>query len=133
MRHLPQLTARPAGVGARLLLVLAVLAGLVAMHHLAPTGVISEGAATAAHLRTHNATAEAVDAPCHHQARDHQCHSHADLCCAAASLSGTPLLPAVAATAVRAATATPPAHRVPGAALGGRAPPSLNQLQLLRI
>ncbi|MFD9569875.1 DUF6153 family protein [Streptomyces sp. NPDC059982] len=59
---------------------------------------------------------------------------HADPACAAPGTAGAPVLPAPAAAPGSPAAATAAALGVlPGPAVCGRAPPSLSQLQLLRI
>ncbi|MEU8460293.1 DUF6153 family protein [Streptomyces sp. NPDC029003] len=59
---------------------------------------------------------------------------HADPACAAPGTAGAPVLPAPAAAPGSPAAATAAALGVlPGPAVCGRAPPSLSELQLLRI
>ncbi|MFG2664557.1 DUF6153 family protein [Streptomyces sp. NPDC048387] len=150
-----------------LLLVLAVLTGLLAMHGLAPgtlprptatahTGAAHHAGATApqppgaargpAHTAGHAGTPAApVTAPeppgdDHGPARTGATphgggHAeHADAACAASGISGAPVLPALSPAPggvpaeAAAALAAPP-----GARAHGRAPPSLSELQLLRI
>ncbi|MEN8652210.1 DUF6153 family protein [Streptomyces sp. 21So2-11] len=138
---------QPFGLRSYLLLVLAVLTGLVAMHGLGPGAAVPVGAHAAA--TSHRASAAghekaiAFDAPCH----DGCIHAddpsdggrgghaeHADATCAAAGTAGAPVLPAPAVLPGRADTQAIPAHGItPGATACGRAPPSLSELQLLRI
>ncbi|MFD3870586.1 DUF6153 family protein [Streptomyces sp. NPDC058623] len=134
--------ARAFGPRARLLLVLAVLTGLVAMHGLGPAPL-----APAAHAPTHGALrasgasghdAPAAD-PCACVHADPQGGSgghteHADATCAAPGTSGPPVLsePARAPGTVTAAPAGPYGV-LTGATACGRAPPSLSELQLLRV
>lgn len=132
------------GLRAHVLLVLAVLAGLVAMHGLGP--VAASAAPGAASAGTHGA-AVAVEAPAHgDEATDCDCShaedhgrgagghaEHADETCAASSTSAAPPLPSLAPAEALA----PPAMDMPAAlfaaASDSRAPPSLSELQLLRI
>ncbi|GLX17594.1 MULTISPECIES: DUF6153 family protein [Streptomyces] len=130
---------RPSGLPARLLLVLAVLTGIVGMHGLGP-GALPPAAA---HAAAHSAAAEHPSAdPCdcvHADGPGHEGPSgghaqHADPTCAASGTSGAPVLHAPAA----APGGIPAGAEVPhGAVLGaracGRAPPSLSELQLLRV
>ncbi|MFJ4775749.1 DUF6153 family protein [Streptomyces sp. NPDC088762] len=133
-----------------LLLVPAVLFGLVAMHGLGPGGVPAaahtsagghHGAgAAAAHDGHHGAGAAAAHDGCVHAGDPSDGGSggghaeHADATCAAAGVAGSPVLPVPAALpgTVHGPT-TPGRGLVPDAAFGGRAPPSLSELQLLRI
>ncbi|MDQ0956673.1 hypothetical protein QFZ66_000551 [Streptomyces sp. B4I13] len=116
----------------RALLVFGLLAGLLAMHALAPGGAVREHAGPG-HMR-----AVAVGAH-EHCAGDHGgCDGghlhHADPTCAAAAVSGAPtlaaLVPDPVAVPVRTDAARSYAARIPDEA---RAPPSLAELQLLRI
>ncbi|CAM5704129.1 DUF6153 family protein [Streptomyces aurantiogriseus] len=121
----------------RALLVLGLLAGLLAMHALAPGGTVHEHAGpqhtTAVHM-----TAAAVSAHDDCAGDGGHCGGgplhHADPACAAAAVSGAPALPALAPGPVAA-----PVHAdavrsyATGAPDGSRAPPSLAELQLLRI
>ncbi|MDN3294348.1 DUF6153 family protein [Streptomyces ficellus] len=141
--------ARPGGVRVRAyaLLVLAVLAGLVAMHGLAPAGSSPAPSHAVAAADAHHGVAAAMGCEgCAHA--EHAGHAqrvahgdagggghaeHADATCAAGGTSTAPALPALApAGAVTCATADLTAL-VPAATPGGRAPPSLSELQLLRI
>ncbi|MGW2667678.1 DUF6153 family protein [Streptomyces sp. NPDC001272] len=164
-----------------LLLVLAVLTGLLAMHGLAP-GTLPRPTATALSGAAHHAgaTAPALSGAAHHAGATapqppgaacgpahtggHAEHpaapataprppgddrgpahtggtphggghaEHADAACAASGISGAPVLPALSPAPggvpaeAAAALAAPP-----GAGAHGRAPPSLSELQLLRI
>ncbi|RSS38400.1 hypothetical protein EF912_34040 [Streptomyces sp. WAC07061] len=131
---------RPSGrPRARLLLVLAVLIGIVGMHGLGP-GALPPAAA---HAAGHSATAGHPSAgPCdcvHADGPDHEGPSgghaqHADPTCAASGTSGAPVLyaPAAASGGIPAGAEAP--HGVVlGARACGRAPPSLSELQLLRV
>ncbi|MEV2216978.1 DUF6153 family protein [Streptomyces sp. NPDC050997] len=116
----------------RALLVLGVLAGLLAMHALAP------GGAGHGHAATPHMTAVAVSAHDDCAGGGGHCGGghlqHADPTCAAAAVSGAPVLPALlpdpVAVPVRADAVCPYAGEAPDSA---RAPPSLAELQLLRI
>ncbi|MBT2510818.1 hypothetical protein J7I98_34375 [Streptomyces sp. ISL-98] len=134
-------TARPGGARAYVLLVLAVLVGVVAMHGLGPAVPVPTHAMPEARHAVAAAAASHADATgcddCVHV--DHDGGStgghaeHADATCAASGTSGAPALPDLSPVGV----VTCPAADVPGAGpaatLGGRAPPSLSELQLLRI
>jgi hypothetical protein len=114
-----------------------VLLGLLGMHGLGPVPV---GVAHSGHDRM-VATAPAdvaVSTPgeCDHEDGGCPGHvDHADSTCASASVAGAPvlvpeLLPDVAAWGAPADAPTSPSGSGPD---GGRAPPSLSELQLLRI
>lgn len=119
------------------LLVCALLLGLLGMHGLGP---IPEAAPAAGHDRMVSAAYTDVMASmpgeCDHGAGGCQGHTdHADPTCASASVAGGPvvapvLLPDVASCA---GAADVPASSVGSDPEGGRAPPSLSELQLLRI
>ncbi|MEU9169857.1 DUF6153 family protein [Streptomyces sp. NPDC048420] len=125
----PQLRTRPPSW--RALLVLGLLVGLLSMHALAPVGGLhTSGSHSAAHMTTVTAV---VDQACHDGCGSGHLH-HADVTCASASVSGGPVLPALAPDP--SATAVLPDDLCSQAAVsqdGARAPPSLAQLQLLRI
>ncbi|WP_407285408.1 DUF6153 family protein [Streptomyces sp. BP-8] len=140
MRQHSRRTARPPAARARVLLVLAVLAGVLAMHGLAPAvPPASAHAAPAAHhaapaaLPAHTEAAGCGDCPHAHHGGAGGHAQHADGTCAAGGTSAAPVLPAPApaGTATCVSAAAPVA--APAASLGGRAPPSLSELQLLRI
>ncbi|KOG28524.1 DUF6153 family protein [Streptomyces resistomycificus] len=125
-----QLLAPPPARSWRALLVLGLWAGLLAMHGLAPGGVVHEHAGP-----LHGTAQVEVQDDCGHGGGCGGGHlAHADATCAAAAVSGAPTLPAlvpdpVAAT-VRAGFVRSYAVAAPDSA---RAPPSLAELQLLRI
>ena len=141
-RHVRRGTG-PQGLRRRVLLVLAVLAGVLAMHGLGPVasaasaGTVSAGthrAAVAAEAPAH--ADDAGECDCSHvddHGREGGHTEHADETCAASGTSAAPVLPALAPSGALA----PPAVDAPTAVLGvtqdGRAPPSLSELQLLRI
>nr|WP_181138751.1 DUF6153 family protein [Streptomyces sp. Ru73] len=118
----------------RALLVLGVLAGLLGMHALAP----APAAAAASHGH-HGMTAATAPAAHHGQCADgcgcgtHRVH-HADATCASGALPGGPVLPdLLPGVVVPPVTADVPRVPAPASERGGRAPPSLAELQLLRI
>ncbi|MFD7057878.1 DUF6153 family protein [Streptomyces sp. NPDC059906] len=127
-------SSRPAG---RLfvLLVLAVLAGVLGMHGLAP-GAMPPGQAGAGHgmVMTAAAGAPHADGGCTHADGGSGHHlDHADGTCAAAG-TGSAYTPPALTGALPAAPAAPaPTGAFPGAPHDGRAPPDLSELQLLRI
>ncbi|MFI6372250.1 DUF6153 family protein [Streptomyces sp. NPDC050546] len=118
----------------RVLCVLGLLVGLLGMHGLAPGGAVPEGA--------HGQEAHS------HQSHAAQAHSqgmsyghcgggsvqHADATCASGALSGGPVLPQLVPDPVPAGVREG-VVRVSAVAEadGARAPPSLAELQLLRI
>ncbi|MFF4490705.1 DUF6153 family protein [Streptomyces sp. NPDC001544] len=127
-----QHSERPPVRWSRMLLVLGVLAGLMAMHALAPGGGLHDNRA---HGGMPHVTAVAG---AHDGCAGDDCGGghlqHADPTCKAAAVSGGPALPALApdpapvpvhAEAARSCGAPTPD--------GARAPPSLAELQLLRI
>ncbi|MGP3689789.1 DUF6153 family protein [Streptomyces sp. IBSNAI002] len=124
---------RPTGPG-RLLLVLAVLAGVLAMHGLgagamAVMPVRAHAVPAAAHGSGDHRTAE----DCSHDAGGHGQVHHADAACAATGIT-TPYAPPALAAALPGAPATAvSATRASAPAESGRAPPDLAELQLLRI
>ncbi|MGW0392759.1 DUF6153 family protein [Streptomyces sp. NPDC003042] len=129
------------------LLVLTVLTGLVAMHGLGPGAVPAAAHAASASSAAHAAPAHHGGTPADSADRQGCLHAtepagkggghaeHADATCAATGTSGAPVLPAPALVPGGAATATAAAGggTVPDATACGRAPPSLSELQLLRI
>lgn len=135
---------KPFGLRARLLLVLAVLAGVVAMHGLGPQAV--PAAAHAAESATGHASAHAaaMTAAGHDGSLPTGTHGapaepggghppHADATCAAAGIGGAPVMPAPGPVTAGPETACAAYGITPETAAGGRPPPSLSELQLLRI
>ncbi|MBT2492930.1 hypothetical protein J7E96_31380 [Streptomyces sp. ISL-96] len=133
---------RPHGVRAYVLLVLAVLAGVVAMHGLGPTVPEASSSAPDAHhaitvaVPSHAGAATCED--CVHIGHDEggvgRHAEHADATCAASGTSAAPVLPAPALTASgTCSTADDVPALLPAATLSGRDPPALSELQLLRI
>ncbi|MTE22111.1 hypothetical protein F0L17_24020 [Streptomyces sp. TRM43335] len=119
------------------MLVVAVLVGLVAMHGLGPFGAPDAA-------RTIPTTGHAISVPtavggfgsdaCVHSGHGAGGHlEHADATCAAGGTSSGPSLPVLLPVATAPAADTAGTPQVPAALLGGRAPPSLSELQLLRI
>lgn len=126
--------ARPPLRRWRALLVLALLAGLMGMHALAPGAAVADD-----HPHTPPPMAAVSVSATHGDcAGEGHCGSghitHADATCSAASVSGGPSLPALVpdlvAGVVRDASPRAYAGSDPE---GARAPPSLAELQLLRI
>ncbi|MEU0738486.1 DUF6153 family protein [Streptomyces sp. NPDC006134] len=122
--------------GGRLLvlLVTAVLGGLLGMHGLAP-GVVP----TAQTAAGHDMAMAAVDGVphagggCAHPDGGPGHLDHADGTCAAAGIGSAYTPPALTGTLPDAPSSPAPAAAASGAPLGGRAPPDLSELQLLRI
>ncbi|WP_344600034.1 DUF6153 family protein [Streptomyces glaucus] len=124
---------RPAG---RLfaLLVLAVLAGVLGMHGLAPGGV--PAARTAAGHEMVMAAADGVphaDGGCAHTDGGSGHLEHADGTCAAAGTASAYTPPMLTGTVPDAPVAPFPPAVATGSSHDGRAPPDLSELQLLRI
>ncbi|MFG2302434.1 DUF6153 family protein [Actinacidiphila glaucinigra] len=117
----------------RVLLVFGLLAGLMSMHALGPSPASASNHRMQA--AAHGATASAQDSDCpdtHHGCNGHP--QHADPTCASAAISGSPTLTAPAALpACLAGELQHETLTAPSTPAGGRAPPSLAQLQLLRI
>ncbi|MGP4047261.1 DUF6153 family protein [Streptomyces sp. 2A115] len=120
------------------LLVCALLLGLIGMHALGPDPAASAGSGhgpTVAAAAPMGVTVSVPD-PCDHGEGGCPGHSdHADPTCVTASVAGSPavmpvMLPDVAAPAGVPDARTSPTGSGPD---GGRAPPSLSELQLLRI
>jgi uncharacterized protein DUF6153 len=140
MSQQPWCAARPRGVRAYVLLMLAVLVGVVAMHGLGPAVPPAQSSAmpNARHAVTAPSHADAAECQdCVHVDHDEGGaggHAeHADATCAASGTSGAPALPALALAGTVTCPAADVPPLVPAATLGGRAPPSLSELQLLRI
>ncbi|MBT2398765.1 DUF6153 family protein [Streptomyces sp. ISL-100] len=125
---------RPAGRGF-VLIVLAVLAGVLAMHGLGPGLAPKASAATHAHgtVMAHEEAAHQAVGDCSHTDGGSGHVNHADATCAAAGLSAPyapPGLPAALDTGPAPVALTGSAAGAPEV---GRAPPDLAELQLLRI
>lgn len=126
-------SGRPSGCPLALL-VLAVLAGVLGMHGLAPGGGLApqtvaghEMAAAVAHEVPH------ADGGCTHTDGGAGHIDHADGTCAAAGTSSAYTPPALAGTVLDAPAALSPTVAITGSLPDGRAPPDLSELQLLRI
>ncbi|GAA3124756.1 DUF6153 family protein [Streptomyces echinatus] len=131
--HSPEQRLRPPLRRYRALSVLAVLIGLLGMHALGPGG----GAAHAEHARGGHRTV-ALGAMDDCPGGDGHCGGgllhHADPSCASGAVYGGPQLPAPGpAPASAAVPSTAPRPCAAPAPDGARAPPSLAELQLLRI
>ncbi|GAA2250585.1 hypothetical protein GCM10010145_17560 [Streptomyces ruber] len=122
----------------RALLLLGLLAGLLGMHALGPADAVASGghsshhsAAVPAHAGMEMAGAAFI---CHGDGSGGGHAQHADATCASGAIGAGPVLPAPMPDPVGSA---PPADHLPGAFAaapdGGRAPPTLAELQLLRI
>ncbi|WP_308405222.1 DUF6153 family protein [Streptomyces sp. B93] len=134
--RLPLRPSRPPLGRVRGLLLLALFAGLFGMHALGPGGAVVDRAQHS----PHSVAAVAL----HSDAGDeYVCHGsgglgghahHADPTCASGALGAGPVLPLPAADAVGAVTSVDgPRGSFAVAPEGGRAPPTLAELQLLRI
>lgn len=115
----------------RALLVLGLLFGVLGMHALAPGGgTAGHESGSAPHMRT---AAVAVDTVCHDGCGSGHLH-HADATCASGAVSGGPALPALVPDPSSGGLGTVDLCAQTAAAQeGARAPPSLAELQLLRI
>jgi hypothetical protein len=128
------------------LLVFGLLVGLVGMHGLATGGSAAARGHGAAVTGGHHSSAAVVhagmpdmwgmrtDSVCRSDSGDGGHVQHTDATCASSALSSGPDLPAPLATAPGTAVPSAAGHRSAVVAqAGGRAPPSLTELQLLRI
>ncbi|MFC9652328.1 DUF6153 family protein [Streptomyces sp. NPDC056937] len=96
----------------------------------------SEPASSVPAPSSHAMAAGTVDGDCAHQRHGGGGHlDHADATCAAAGVGAGPALPTSLASALPSGPLDVPAalRQAPGTATGDRAPPSLSELQLLRI
>ncbi|MFJ8590321.1 DUF6153 family protein [Streptomyces sp. NPDC093598] len=127
-----QRALRPAVRRWHVLCVLGLLAGLLGMHGLAPGGGLSR--------QSHGQQAHALQAavprtqaaPCGHCGDGHV--QHADATCASGAVSGGPVLPPLVADPVPAVVGESAVRAYAFVNTeGARAPPSLAELQLLRI
>jgi len=129
----PQSTLRSCG-----LLVCALLLGLLGMHGLGPVPGAAAGSSEHARMAVvaHTDVMASMPGGCDHGEGGCTGHAnHADPTCASASIAGTPgvmpvLLPDMVARVDSAQALASPVGSGPD---GGRAPPSLSELQLLRI
>lgn len=124
----------------RVLLLLGLLTGLLGMHGLSPGGGLHSHEAMRSARSAHAATVAvgagvgvSIDQACHDGCGSGHLH-HADATCASGAVSGGPVLPALAPdpafTVVGDNAACPDGFASQD---GARAPPSLSELQLLRI
>ncbi|MER7970062.1 DUF6153 family protein [Streptomyces sp. NPDC096080] len=125
--------AMPPAVRWRWALVLALLAGLFAMHALAPGGGGAHPTSTA--VPSHTAMSAAAHGGCADAGQRDGGHvRHADQMCASGAVGGGPALPALTADPSTGVAPAGDMRGCPAAAPdGARAPPSLAALQLLRI
>ncbi|MDJ0347321.1 DUF6153 family protein [Streptomyces sp. H10-C2] len=123
-------------VRARTLLVLVVLAGILAMHGMGSHTAMAATAEhpMAAHMRQAGAPSGAA-APimCGSCGQGAGGHAHADELCVSNALPDTPALPAPAPAPVQVALLAQVCPVAAADAAGGRAPPSLAELQILRV
>jgi hypothetical protein len=128
MTRTEQPTARPPLW--RALLLLGLLIGVLGMHALAPVGGTGGHEGGSAHIAK---VAVVVDTVCHDGCGSGHLH-HADATCASGALSGGPALPALLPDPSGSSTGTADLScQTTAAQEGARAPPSLAELQLLRI
>ncbi|MFD4606318.1 DUF6153 family protein [Streptomyces sp. NPDC058464] len=114
----------------QVLLVLGLLAGLLGMHALAPGGLAPDRA----HSRPLVTSLAVDDGDCSGGRCGGCVVQHADSACVSAAVAGGPELPAPTPDPVTAATQADAACSHPaGSPDAPRAPPSLAELQLLRI
>ncbi|MFE9602494.1 DUF6153 family protein [Streptomyces hokutonensis] len=119
------------------MLVATLLLGLLGMHGLGPVPLArpAPGHAVTAMTAAMGQKASTPD-PCDHDAGDCGHHmTHADATCASASVTGAPAVVPLLVPDVAAWAQLPDAlgSLTGGGPDGGRAPPSLSELQLLRI
>ncbi|MFC4495638.1 DUF6153 family protein [Streptomyces ovatisporus] len=141
MRRRPQRAARPREGRAYVLLVLAVLAGVIAMHGLGAAAADVPASGSSHHGSSIvSASPEGHDCSCDcaHAGEDDGTSGghteHADQLCVASGISSAPVAPSLAPSGVAETGAVHLPVRAPASDhAGGRAPPSLSELQLLRI
>ncbi|MFD6907346.1 DUF6153 family protein [Streptomyces sp. NPDC060077] len=121
----------------RALLLLGLLAGLLGMHALGPADAGAAGSRSPHHspaVTTHAGMGTADEFICHGADGSGGHAQHADATCASGAVGAGPVLPPLMPDPVDPA---PSADDLPGAFTatpwGGRAPPTLAELQLLRI
>ncbi|WP_053850481.1 DUF6153 family protein [Streptomyces sp. NRRL B-24085] len=128
MTRSEQPTARPPLW--RALLLLGLLIGVLGMHALAPAGGTGRHEDRSAHMTAGAAVADTV---CHDGCGSGHLH-HADATCASGAVSGGPVLPALMPDPSGDSPGTVDLScQTAGTREGARAPPSLAELQLLRI
>ncbi|MDT0344423.1 DUF6153 family protein [Streptomyces litchfieldiae] len=114
------------------LLLFGVLLGIVAMHGLSSVPGPGPGSEHVRAMDDMNGMEDMGGEHAHDEAPGHAEHADAD--CVASGVSGGPQLPVVLPAGVPSGAGEPcAAARAVGNAPGGRAPPSLSELQLLRI
>lgn len=123
----------------RVLLLLGLLAGLFGMHALGPGGAVVAASSSSPH---HHAGAMTTAAPLPATTDEAVCHGgaasgghaqHADPTCASGAIGTGPALPALLPDpAGSAGSGDVDGRSVAAAPEGGRAPPSLAELQILR-
>ena len=117
----------------RALLLLGLLTGLLGMHGLSPGGGLHHHEAMRSSPTAAVAVSVSVDQACHDGCGSGHLH-HADATCASGAVSGGPVLPALAPDpAFTVVRDDEPGPDVLACQDGARAPPSLSELQLLRI
>lgn len=117
-----------------MLLVLAVLAGVLGMHGLAPGGVPAAQTGTGHEMVMAAAdTVPHADGGCAPSDSGSGHLDHADGTCAAAGTASAYTPPALAGAVLDVPAASSPAAAATGSPQVGRAPPDLSELQLLRI
>ncbi|GAA0913363.1 DUF6153 family protein [Streptomyces thermoalcalitolerans] len=133
MTSAAQPTSRPARCGF-LLLMLAVLAGLLGMHALGPTGGLSPRAHPGhGVVMAHTADVFVVSENCS-PASDGAVHlTHADGTCAAPGVGSSYSPPALTVALTDTPAASTLSGSMPEPSASTRAPPDLSELQLLRI
>lgn len=114
-------------------LVLAVIAGVLAMHALGPGGAFAAQPHAGHETVAHTAHAPQERADCAHTPDGPHRLDHADSTCAAAGVGASYAPPALARARIGVTAAAPPAAADPAPAEYGRPPPGLSELQLLRI
>ncbi|WP_420481587.1 DUF6153 family protein [Actinopolymorpha pittospori] len=121
-------------------MLLLVVAGVVAMHGLGPAVMPDDESAISAHAMPahanattgefeHVRTAGGCEVPQHGGGHA----DHVDAMCSAAGVAGAPALPALVPIVIDAVSPRPLTAWPVGPENAGRAPPSLSELQLLRI
>lgn len=117
-----------------MLLVMAVLAGVLGMHGLAP-GPAAAPQRGNGHtmVMAHSGEAARMSDACAHPDGSTDHLAHADATCAAAGTVSAYAPPALSAALPGAPAPVAGATGVPASAGSGRAPPDLSELQLLRI
>ncbi|WP_308400730.1 DUF6153 family protein [Streptomyces sp. AS02] len=122
----------------RTLLLLGLLAGLFGMHALGPGNAVAAGSTSSHHAHARAMAAAhmpgtADETVCHGGTTGGGHAQHADPTCASGAVGTGPVLPALLPDpAGNAVSGDPDGRSVAAAPEGGRAPPSLAELQILR-